>query len=94
MCAIVEIGVDAVMSSIGYLFENISNACVWYDAYVRSVLSIRYLFRIGGNALRVYERLREGDRPHGLKALSPTECAVERLWMVQREVGFVLYNKD
>ncbi|KAF2796790.1 hypothetical protein K505DRAFT_334878 [Melanomma pulvis-pyrius CBS 109.77] len=92
LCAIAEIGVEAVMFSIDYPFESIPNACVWFDDHVGQTLNARDLVRIGrGNALRVYPRL--GER-HGLVEMTPGECAVGGLKVDEGEVEFGLYNKD
>ncbi|KAF2183403.1 hypothetical protein K469DRAFT_710915 [Zopfia rhizophila CBS 207.26] len=93
LCAMAEIGTEAIMFSIDYPFESIPNGCVWFDEHVKDTLNARDLVRIGrGNALRVYERLREA--PHGLKELTTTECGVGGLRREEGEVEFGLYNKD
>lgn len=95
LCAIAEIGVDACMFSIDYPFESIPNGCVWFDEHVENTVNARDLIKIGrNNALRVYERLREGKGPHGLKDKTPTECQVGGLKTQDGEVEFGLYNKD
>jgi 2,3-dihydroxybenzoate decarboxylase len=93
MCAVQEIGVEAVMFSVDYPFESIPNACVWFDEYVGRDLNARDLARIGrGNALRVFERLT--GEVHGLGEKSPAECGVGGLKVEKGEVEFGLYNKD
>ncbi|KAF2261482.1 hypothetical protein CC78DRAFT_608266 [Lojkania enalia] len=93
LCAMQEIGVEACMFSIDYPFESIPNACVWFDEHVRDSINGRDLVRIGrGNALRVYERLREG--PHRIKELGTAECGVGGLKAEEQEVEFGLYNKS
>ncbi|KAF2466908.1 uncharacterized protein BDR25DRAFT_71479 [Lindgomyces ingoldianus] len=95
LCAMTEIGTEAIMFSIDYPFESIPNGCVWFDEHVKDTLNARDLVRIGrGNALKVYERLREGNGPHGLKEMTAAECDVGGLRMKDGEVEFGLYNKD
>ncbi|ORY09129.1 hypothetical protein BCR34DRAFT_568835 [Clohesyomyces aquaticus] len=95
LCAMAEIGPEAIMFSIDYPFESIPNASVWFDEHVKDTLNARDLVKIGrGNALNVYERLREGKGPHGLKDKTPTECDVGGLRTKDGEVEFGLYNKD
>ncbi|KAK1756054.1 hypothetical protein QBC47DRAFT_321036 [Echria macrotheca] len=91
LCAMQEVGRDAVMFSIDYPFESIPNASVWFDEHVP--ISNRDLVDIGrNNALRVFKRLTTG--PHGLAEKSPRECGVGGLKAAAGEVEYGLYNKN
>ncbi|OCL15220.1 hypothetical protein AOQ84DRAFT_413373 [Glonium stellatum] len=92
LCALTEIGADAIMFSIDYPFESIPNGSVWFDEHVRDSLNSRDLVKIGrNNALKVYPKLKE--TPHELKEMTPSECGVEGLKTDEGEVEFGLYNK-
>ena len=92
VCALSEIGSDAIMFSIDYPFESIPNGSVWYDEHVEDALNARDLVKIGrNNALRVYSHLKEA--PHGLEEKTPSDCQVGGLKNTDGEVEFGLYNK-
>ncbi|MCJ1431441.1 hypothetical protein MMC27_000794 [Xylographa pallens] len=92
VCALSEIGADAIMFSIDYPFESIPNGSVWYDEHVKDALNARDLVKIGrNNALRVYSHLKKA--PHGLEEKNPSDCQVGGLKSTEGEVEFGLYNK-
>ena len=93
LCALQEIGGDAIMFSIDYPFESIPNACVWFDEYVEKSINGTDLVKIGrGNALNVFERLTKGL--HGLSENSPSRCGVGGLSAEDGEVEYGLYNRN
>jgi 2,3-dihydroxybenzoate decarboxylase len=93
LCAIAEIGPDAIMFSIDYPYESIPNGSVWFDEHVRDTINGRDLVKIGrNNALRVFTRLK--DAPHNMVEKSPSECDVGGLRPDRGEVEFGRYNKD
>lgn len=93
LCAIREIGIEAVMFAVDYPFESIPNAAVWFDEFVEKEVGARDLVRVGrGNALRVFKRLT--GSVHGLKEMMPGECGVGGLRSEEGEVEFGLFNAD
>jgi len=94
LCAMQEIGVEAIMFSIDYPFESIPNGCVWFDDHVP--IGNRDLVDIGrNNALKVFKRLSEW--PHLLEQRAPRECGVGGLGVrkgAEGEVEYGLYNKS
>ncbi|KAK0646248.1 hypothetical protein B0T16DRAFT_458190 [Cercophora newfieldiana] len=94
LCAMQEIGAEAIMFSIDYPFESIPNGCVWFDNHVP--IGNRDLVDIGrNNALRVFKRLTKW--PHMLEERGPRECGVGGLGLrkgAEGEVEHGLYNRS
>jgi len=89
ICAMAEIGPDAIMFSIDYPFESIPNGATWWDEHIP--INGRDLVNMGrNNALKVFPRL--AQHPHGIQAKTPSECEVGGLRGGEHEYG--LYNKD
>jgi 2,3-dihydroxybenzoate decarboxylase len=93
LCAMQEVGTDAICFSIDYPYESIPNGCTWWDEHVRDSINARDLVKIGrNNALRVFERL--SGEPFGLQEFSTVEAGAGGLRVSEGEVEFGRYNKD
>ena len=91
ICAMAEIGPDAIMFSIDYPFESIPNGSIWWDEHVP--INGRDHVNMGrNNALKVFPRLTQ--HPHNLKPKTAAECEVGGLKVSQGEAEYGLYNKS